>query len=156
MSKLIDCWESSSKWSIYVTLLLPGLKDRCERGSKAVSEPEVVGETKRWCFRIRRARHTYEFPVVVTARTRPGWAQTRKCLSKKTGSSLEVLPLAKKLLASKWLLEERRSVFFRSVTTGRSTRSQRKAKNRWAARTILGRLKTKGGLDLGGEGREWV
>lgn len=46
--------------------------------------------------------------------------------------------------------------FFRSVTTGRSTGSQRKAKNRWAARTILGRLKTKGGLNLGGEGSEWV
>lgn len=42
--------------------------------------------------------------------------------------------------------------FFRSVTTGSSTASQRKVKNEWAARTILGRLKTKGGLDLGGEG----
>lgn len=53
-------------------------------------------------------------------------------------------------------MKERRSVFSKSVTTGRSTRSQRKAKNMWAVRTILGRLKTKGGLDLGGERREWV
>lgn len=42
-----------------------------------------------------------EFPVVMTACTRPGRAQTRKCLSMETGSSLEVLPLAKKLLARK-------------------------------------------------------
>lgn len=48
---------------------------------------------------MRRASHTYEFTVIVTACTRPGQAQTRKYLNMEIGSSLKVLPLAKKLLA---------------------------------------------------------
>lgn len=55
--------------------------------------------TKKWCFRIQRASHMYEFPVIVTACTRPGRAQTRKCLNMEIGRSLGVLPLAKELLA---------------------------------------------------------